>query len=416
MLNKLPLLFTACIFFASCAGTPVKSTSNETTKDTATDSSVAESIAPVFEDGTPIRNAENSFAGRDTILCTFGGDIMAHKPNFNMKNYDSIYTDIAPLLKESDLAFANMESPVDDEKPFESYPTFNMNHAYPDAAVTAGFNVFSLANNHANDQQLEGIMATRSYFTKKIAETIATNRPIYACGLKANKNGPLTYQVISVKGWTVLFVAVTEILNKPAYSSYIDFIKPAKTERALFKENLKKLRESHPCDLFVLSIHCSDPEYKQAVRKEQREFYYSLLNCGVDIVWANHTHVAKEWEAVGNKESGTLSKMVFFALGNTISAQRWEPNFTVPANEREYTGDGYLVQVRFEKTSQGVRIVFINPVLITTYITPSWNFVIKRLNDDFINELKGEGRDTWSAYLEERKILMEKTKGKSIWQ
>jgi len=369
-----------------------------------------------FEDGSPIVNADTCFDGRDTVLFTFGGDIMSHRPNFSMKEYDSIYNDISPFLKESDLAFANLESPVDDLLPYSSYPNFNIHHGYPDAAIQAGFNVFSLANNHANDQKLDGIKGTVHYFKNKMADTASTARPVYACGLKTNANDPLTYQLIDVKGWKILFVAITEILNRNDYASYIDLFRPNQKQRALLIQKIKTLREMNPCDLFILSIHCSDPEYVTSIAESQREFYLTLLNNGVDVVWANHPHVAKSWEAVGSKQNGKVSKIIFFALGNTISGQRWQPSFSEPEAAHDSTGDGYLVQVRFEKDKNGIHIVWINPVLITTYITPSYGFVIKKLDDSFINSLEQSDQKKWSHYLNDRKILMENTKGTTLWQ
>lgn len=90
----------------------------------------------------------------------FAGDIMAHTQNFSMADYSLIWDDIREQVSAADFSFANLESPVMEERPFESYPTFNMQPSYPAAALDAGFNLISLANNHSNDQGSEGIKAT----------------------------------------------------------------------------------------------------------------------------------------------------------------------------------------------------------------------------------------------------------------
>jgi len=90
---------------------------------------------------------------RDTILqLTFAGDIMIHTANYLTADYPAIYRSIAPLLRKDDLSFANLEFPVDPSRPFSSYPRFNGSPEYLRAAVEAGIDVFSLANNHAFDQ------------------------------------------------------------------------------------------------------------------------------------------------------------------------------------------------------------------------------------------------------------------------
>ncbi len=368
-----------------------------------------------FPDSTPIVTAETAFQNSDTVLMTFAGDIMAHTPNYSRGHYDEIYKDIESIIQESSLSFANLETPVDEKKSFSTYPNFNVHQSYSNAAIDAGFNVFSLANNHTNDQGIEGILETKKYFDSIMQQTSESNRPVYACGLKDSPASPFTYNVIQQNGWTVLFMAVTEILNQNAHASYINYIRTDEMSRKKFIQQITELREQNPCDIFVLSIHCAEPEYILSINKKQAEFYHQLTDAGVDVLWANHPHVAKEWELLKDSES-IPRKMIFYAMGNTISAQRTNPSFSNPNLPREYTGEGYIAQVRFLKDEDGIRIVNINPTIITTYITPDLLYVIKRLDESFIQSLKDEKRDKWANYLEQRIKLMKNIKGKTTWQ
>ena len=128
--------------------------------------------------------------------------------------------------------------------------------------------------------------------------------------------------------------------------------------------------------------------------------------------------------------------MAMYALGNTISGQRRDPQFTRPETNRDYTGDGYLIQVVVEKDappppSAGVtsataplesdapykpnfRIVEVVPHLITTYIDGDNNYLIRRLTDDFIQELRDQGNQRWADYLAARKALMERIGRKDV--
>ena len=65
---------------------------------------------------------------------------------------------------------------------------FNVKNEYAQAAIDAGFNVFSLANNHSNDQMAEGLNSTRVFFASK--------KNIYSAGIKNKNNDPLTYSLI----------------------------------------------------------------------------------------------------------------------------------------------------------------------------------------------------------------------------
>ena len=108
--------------------------------------------------------------------------------------------------------------------------------------------------------------------------------------------------------------------------------------------------------------------------------------------------------------------MIFYSQGNTISGQRTSPSFDFPTVMREYTGDGFITNVRFLKDEGGIRIVNVDPVLITTYITPERAYLIRRLNDAFITELRDAGREKWAKYLEARRKLMKNTKRRILWQ
>ena len=53
---------------------------------------------------------------------------------------------------------------------------------------------------------------------------------------------------------------------------------------------------------------------------------------------------------------------------------------------------------------------------ITTYINSNWEFIIKKLDDDFINYLAENGQPKWSKYIQERKKITEQTKETITWR
>ena len=344
------------------------------------------------------------------LVLTFGGDIMAHTPNFSMADYSMIYADIEEIIQNDDLTFANLETPVHDGRPYENYPTFNVQPPYAQAAIDAGFDVFSLANNHTNDQGLEGMERTLAFFQSKEAEGV------YAAGIKPAGHKGLTYQLIEKDDWTILFVAVTEILNSFTDYQKLDYVSPSASRRKTLFQELAQLRKENPCDVFVLSLHTCEDEYVHEITQVRRDFYRSLLDSGVDFVWANHPHLAKEWEVFRAQDEDFPHAMAMYALGNTISGQRTNPQFTKPETNRDYTGDGYLIQVVLEKdeADSDFRITDITPHLITTYIDENKNYLIRRLNEGFIQELRNEGNEKWATYFAARKALMEKIGRKDV--
>lgn len=370
-------------------------------------------------------NAVSDKAGAkpQRVQLLFAGDIMAHKPNFLMKDFSLIYKDIEKDLKESDFAFCNLEAPVAQSLDWQTYPTFNMKNAYPEACINAGFNVFSLANNHCNDQGLQGILQTQEFFSSQSQKTKQKARPIFYSGLKTNskdKTTPaMTPIVIEKNGIKILFLAVTELLNSPNCSGMINYIKATKKARQEFAVFLKQARQENPCDIFVLSFHSAEKEYIADVTQEQQDFYKNLLDSGVDILFANHPHVIRQWQVFCQKETQDTKKLIMFGNGNTISAQRFAPDLDDATKNRADTGDGLILTVDVIKTVQQetsqISLDIKEPIYITTFIDENCNFVIKKLNSSTIQDIKQKGFAKWATYMQKRLEIDSKIKGKKQW-
>lgn len=358
---------------------------------------------------------------------------MAHTPNHKISGYEKIWEEVKHYIADSDLAFANIESPVDRTKPVSSYPNFNLPEAYVQAAIDAGFDVFSLANNHSFDQFEGGIQETIKTAEEITQKNAKVGRAVYFSGLKKTKNAPYTYNIVEKNGWKILFLPVTGILNYPHNTEFINYVRSTEKAHAEFADFCKKLRAENPCDLFIISMHADEPEYTRAVTAAQRDFYLQLLQ-SADVIWANHAHIIKNREFVFDSKTGR-QKLIMYANGNTISAQRTSPTLDAakPMNERDNTGDGLFYLVSFKKsdkesenrynyTKDGfpalpVQIHKAEPVFITTYINTAWEFVLKPLNEEFIDYLKSVKRNNWAEYIRRRiNINNEETKDLITWQ
>ncbi|WP_147615909.1 CapA family protein [Treponema pectinovorum] len=360
------------------------------------------------------------------INLTFAGDIMAHPVNFRQKDFSKIWQDLKSVLQGEDLCFANIEAPVCDSLEWSGYPQFNMHSTYVKAAKDVGFNVFSLANNHSNDWYLEGINETRTFF-----ERFEKTDGIYACGLRKKNDSKITHRIIEKNGWKILFVAFTEILNRPDAANFVDYF-PQKKQKELIG-TLKKLREQNEADLFIVSVHTDEEEYKKQVTQSHRIFFKTLVKeCKADVIWANHPHVTKEFETIEVFDDETSRKaFIMYGNGNTISGQRTRPSLQKNPDERDDTGDGLLIKVKFQKetllnlkrddaknkkTKNKITLTKIEPHLITTYITPDGQFVVRLADEDFIHCLERSALLLWANYIKSRIKIYEDLKGISKWQ
>ena len=334
---------------------------------------------------------------------TIAGDIMAHNVNYRMKDYNKIYTDILNITQNDDLTFCNLETPVDGTIPYETYPTFNVQPPYLQAAVDAGFEVFSLANNHTNDQNGHGITETYKNF-----DTLRNNLEykVYFSGIRENKNVKFSYELIEIKGWKILFCGITECINAYHDMELIDYVPPTTKQRKAYLSFLSELRAENPCDLFLVAIHTAEPEYVRTVSDERKAFFRQVLDAGVDIVWGNHPHVTQEWE-VFKDDSGKVRKMIMYSTGNTISGQRGWPDYENPEGKYEYTGDSILMEISLVNDKNGVYMDFYNPTIITTHVESNGDYVIKKLTEGFINRQSEKDRKYYTKRLE----LMKQIKG-----
>lgn len=335
---------------------------------------------------------------------------MAHSENFSVNDFTLAYEDVSPFLKNDDLSFCNFETPVCNEKPYSSYPQFNVHKSYADAAISEGFDVFSLVNNHTNDQGKLGVDSTFNYFIRK------RSHEIYSAGIKTNETSGISYDIIEKNGWRILFCAITEILNDYKNYERLDYYPSTKNGHEKLKKDLINVQNAHKHDLFILSVHANEKEYELEVSQKRKKWYYELLDCGVDILWANHQHVVQEWELVKIKttDDKVESKLIMYCLGNFLSGQRRNPNYNFPQGINEYKGDGLLLQVTINPYKEFTRIW---PIYITTHIeyeNNQRNFVVKHLSNSFIKDVESYSKKQGNYY-KKRLELMENIKGKTIW-
>lgn len=455
MIRKLTFAFISVLFVLafSCTSSNIQSKNNSNNQKSlinnenfnssisATDSDVNEIVSKTFEtkdlqkekqvqnppetevlqEKVVLAETDDKDEPNDEIKLLFAGDIMAHTNNYHISSFDKIWRDVKYLIDGNDLVFANIEAPVDTTKPVSNYPNFNMPQNYVQAAVDAGFNVFSLCNNHSNDQYLDGIKETLKT-VDRICEQAAKNAPprsLYFSGLKNSKESEFSYNIIEKSGWKILFLPMTELLNRPDFSEYINYIKTDDASRNEFIDYVKKLREKNPCTIFILSFHTAEPEYTRNITSRQEKFYKELIKNGVDIIWANHAHIIKNRKIIVDTETN-CDKLIMYANGNTISGQRRNPDLTSknPNGERDNTGDGLFYKVTLKKDNKGsVKIKKCEPIFITTYINTANEFVLKPLNQDFVNYLYSVPRTNWAKYIERRiNINQEATKDLIEWQ
>lgn len=252
----------------------------------------------------------------------FVGDIMLGRGVAQALDgdWEAAFVEVQPWLAEADLAFANLESPLATAPLPSSVPSNEGDggglydlRAPPEAVAAlraAGFDVVSLANNHALDAGRAGLR-----------ETVETLR---AAGVSA------------LVDWET--GALVDWAPSPTYRflAFDDSVTPLDVEAAAEAVAVAAKRSS----LVVVSIHWGG-EYHAAPGPRQRAVARALANAGAGLIVGHGPHVLQRVEWVEET-------LVAYSLGNFLFDQPY------PADCRW----GAILRV----TLQGDRIVAVEPV------------------------------------------------------
>jgi poly-gamma-glutamate capsule biosynthesis protein CapA/YwtB (metallophosphatase superfamily) len=139
------------------------------------------------------------------------GDLLIHGPVFQRAlqdghgNYDfsPMLREIAPYVKQADLAICHLETPMTPRPP-HGYPTFNTPTQLARAIKQTGWRICDTASNHSLDQGQYGIGQTGSALDR--AGVLHT-------GSFSSRGAAGRTLLVTVKGVKVAFLAYTEMTN-----------------------------------------------------------------------------------------------------------------------------------------------------------------------------------------------------------
>jgi gamma-polyglutamate biosynthesis protein CapA len=215
------------------------------------------------------------------------------------------FLEIADHLKEDDIVFGNLEGVISDKgTDVGSIYSFRAEPEAIKGLAFAGFNVLSVANNHAFDYSREaledclirldsaGIGYVGAGFTEKEAFS------------------PLIREVDGVK---IAFLAYTDLgpetWRATEDDSGIAWISENDTER--IKQDIKSAKELS--DVLIVSLH-SGEEYQEAPSQIQVDFSRMAVDAGADLLVGHHPHVVQPNEKYRDG-------WIFYSLGNFVFDQ-----------------------------------------------------------------------------------------------
>ncbi len=328
------------------------------------------------------------------LRLSFVGDLMAHSENYEMADFDRIYDGIRDLFLLDDATFANLEIVVDPSRPRAAYPRFNNHPDYVRAAVEAGIDAFSLANNHSFDYGAAGARATLDSIEQLGLGMAAGGRALAHSGLRRAAGEPFEPAEIRVKGWRIGYLAVTQFSNEAVSEPLLAVVDcDDEAQVARFLDEVAALAPRY--DLFIVSYH-GGGEYAADPEPARRRLFHAMLDAGVHIVHGHHPHVLQPCEVV---ERAGEKRLILYSTGNFLTHQSTRARPQDPDGLWARTGDSAVFQVTVRPGNPG-------PSVTRVDIVPAYHHRSPATGEIVINALEtlarrpGEWGDFYRGRLE----------------
>lgn len=240
----------------------------------------------------------------------FAPDIMlgrAVEKLMDTEGSDAPFEHVRDTIANYDVSVANFEASV----PLEHVPTpslgmqFSVKEAYLGKLSEIGFDVLSLANNHAFDYGMAGYTGTKE----------ACDRYGLICvGHPTEVTQASTY-ITKVGDVTVGILMLHTLYEEPSTTTLATILETQRNES----------------DIQYAFIHWGD-EYAESNNEAQKKLAEFLIDNGIDAVIGHHPHVVQNIEEYNGKP-------IFYSLGNFVFDQYWT----------SAVQEGFLIGVTFEK-------------------------------------------------------------------
>lgn len=300
--------------------------------------------------------------------------ISAGEQDDGTRDYNSFYEDIKPYITSADIACINQETMLGgSDFEYSGYPMFNTPWEVGEAAINAGFDVFTCATNHSMDVGSAGIMKELEFFSKHPEVThIGTNS-------NEDEYNAITYlEKNDIKFALLNYTYGTNGISIPEDKPYL--INMLTEEKVT--ADLKIAREN--ADVVIVFPHWGT-ENSHEISEQQKKYCKIFSDNGVDIVIGTHPHVLQPVEWYENEETGK-KMLVYYSIGNFISHQ-------TSLNQM----CGGMAEITVERTNGEIKITNAKLAPVIDYYKNTgsgYKFSVYRLsdyNDDLANSQAQDG-------------------------
>ena len=225
------------------------------------------------------------------------------------RDYTSFYENIKSYVSSADVAVINQETMLGGSAfDYTGYPMFNTPWEVGDAAIDAGFDIFTCATNHSLDKGFSGIEQECKYFDQH-PEVVHVG----SNDTEEDYNSVVYYEKNGIKFAVLNYTYGTNGISLPENKQWC--VNMMDKEKITADVNAAKQN----ADVVMVFPHWGT-ENSTAVSDYQREYVKLFSDLGVDIVIGTHPHVLQPVEWVTNEQTGK-KMLVYYSIGNFISHQ-----------------------------------------------------------------------------------------------
>ncbi|MBU0547125.1 CapA family protein [Patescibacteria group bacterium] len=250
------------------------------------------------------------------ITLIFTGDIMLDRGvEYIIEQHNDWkwpFLKVADFLKSADLTFGNLESIISDKgTKVGSIYSFRADPRTIEGLTFAGFDVLSLANNHAFDYGSEALVDT--LVRLKLAN-------IDFIGADLNKQSTFSPLIKEIKDVKIGFLAYTNLgpSSWKATDANPGIAWINENDFSEIQKNIKDAKEE--VDILIVSLHAGT-EYEPEANQFQKDFSKMAIDAGADLLIGHHPHVVQPYE-------GYKNGWIFYSLGNFIFDQNFSTETT----------------------------------------------------------------------------------------
>ncbi len=238
------------------------------------------------------------------------------------------FLEIAPVFRDADIAFANLETPLSDRARYIG--AFRTPTAFADGLRWAGFDVVSTANNHALDAEGQGLMDTKEALWRAGVGSVGTGENL------EDARRPF---IVERKGIRVAFLAYAIAVNIDNSWALPDRPGVVPLDPFIIKEDIRRVRDD--VDFVAVSFHWAI-ENSQDTHPQARAFAQDIVDAGADLILGHHPHMPRGVEVY-------KGRVIFYSFGNLIFG-----------HNHDYWMNNYVA--RMTLTGEGIAKVEILPV------------------------------------------------------